>query len=475
MTPVLAELLVTALTGSSSYAAAPDGVAWRSAEILALAHRVTDDLGAQSIHTAEPVHVIIGNQPEDLAGLLGVWLAGAVAVPVHQTTPSKAVGRLQRVTGARFSINTGALATIADAPPAKRDLLADAALVLFTSGSTGLPKAAVVGHAQFAGKLAVLGRLLALRADDVVVVPLQLTFIFGIWVSLLTLLVGARITLMPRFSREAVGRELARGATVLAAVPSMLRMLTSDSVPAAPALRVILSGGEPLGRALPAAVGAAWPGAGTFDLYGLTETGSCDFCLTPSDLPPGVGTIGRPTEHVTFRVAAENGATVAAGHSGELQIGTPFGMLGYLDQPDLAAASFSDGFFRTGDLARVRADGRVEIVGRIKEIISRGGNKIAPVEIENLLGSHPDVIGALCTGVPDERLGEAVHVMLVPRAGAALHTDELRRWAAERIERYKLPDGIHFSQKLPVGPTGKADRAALASMIIRDQAAAKDG
>jgi long-chain acyl-CoA synthetase len=466
LTPVLAELLVTALTGSTVRVAAPDGAAWRSREILALAKRTADALRAHGVHPADPLHVIIGNRPEDLGVLLGVWLAGAVAVPVHQTTPPRAVSGLRQITQARFAIEAGALVPIADAPSANRDLLADAALVLFTSGSTGLPRAAVAGHAQLAGKLAVLGRLLNLRPDDVVIVPLQLTFIFGIWVSLLALLIGARIRLVPRFSPEVVASELARGATVLAAVPSMLRMLMSARATAAPRLRAILAGGEPLGTALPVAIGTAWPGAGIFDLYGLTETGSCDFCLTPADLPHGLGTIGFPTEQVTFRLAAENGAAADAGCSGELQIRTPFGMLGYLDQPDLTEASFSDGFFRTGDVARVRADGRVEIVGRIKEIISRGGNKIAPVEIENLFGSHPDVIGALCTGVPDQRLGEAVHVMLVPRPGAALHADELRRWAAGRIERYKLPDGIHLSQKLPVGLTGKADRAALARMIV---------
>ena len=142
-------------------------------------------------------------------------------------------------------------------------------------------------------------------------------------------------------------------------------------------------------------------------------------------------------------------------------------MQGYLDDPALTAAAFSAGFLGTGDLARRRADGRVELVGRIKEIVSRGGNKIAPAEIENLFASHPDVIGALCTGVPDERLGEALHVLLVPRPGSTLTADALRRWAAERLERYKLPDGIHLADALPLGPTGKADRGALARRIVQ--------
>src|ERR1700730_12548564 len=124
-----------------------------------------------------------------------------------------------------------------------------------------------------------------------------------------------------------------------------------------------------------------------------------------------------PTDRVVFRLARD-GRAVAAGETGELQICTPFGMLGYLDNPELTDASLDDDYFRTGDLARMTAGGYVELVGRAKDIISRGGNKIAPLEIDNLLGEHPDVAAALCAGVPDERLGEVIHAVIVPRAGA---------------------------------------------------------
>src|SRR4029077_13777030 len=115
------------------------------------------------------------------------------------------------------------------------------------------------------------------------------------------------------------------------------------------------------------------------------------------------GTIGQPTDRVVFRLMRD-GRAVAAGETGELQIRTPFSMLGYLDNPELTHASFDGDYFRTGDLARMTARGYVELVGRSKDIISRGGNKIAPLEIDNLLAQHPDVAAALCAGVPDERL-----------------------------------------------------------------------
>jgi acyl-CoA synthetase (AMP-forming)/AMP-acid ligase II len=139
-------------------------------------------------------------------------------------------------------------------------------------------------------------------------------------------------------------------------------------------------------------------------------------------------------------------------------------MLGYLNDEALTKASFQDGFFKTGDLARMRPDGRLELVGRSKEIISRGGNKIAPLELDNLLATHPDVAAALCAGVPDERLGESIHAVVVLRPGARLTPSILRDWAATRLERFKLPDAIHFCDALPLGSTGKASRAAVVDL-----------
>ena len=261
-----------------------------------------------------------------------------------------------------------------------------------------------------------------------------------------------------------MAKSLGDGATVLAAVPTMLRSMLAAGAIAAPALRTILAGGETLGTALGGSLRAALPQAGVYDLYGLTETGSCDFCLPPAEQIDGAGCIGRPTEQVAFRLVGDDGRPVPDGAQGELAIRTPFGMLGYLDDPASTAASFSDGYFHTGDLARLRPDGRVEIVGRLKDIVSRGGNKIAPAEIDALLGSHPDVAAALCAGVPDPRLGEAIHAVVVPRANADLTPEALRRWAAERIERYKVPDAIYLRDALPLGSTGKVRRAGVAEL-----------
>ena len=185
-----------------------------------------------------------------------------------------------------------------------------------------------------------------------------------------------------------------------------------------------------------------------YDLYGLTETGSCDFCLGPADQPQGFGTIGRPTEGVAFRLVRD-GRIVAAGEAGELQIRTPFGMSGYLDNPQLTAASFDAGFFRTGDIARLTAAGYVELVGRANDIISRGGNKIAPLEIDNLLAEHPDIAAALCAGVADERLGEVIHAVIVPRAGVHIDTTGLRDWLARAHRAVQGAGCLSYPRRAP--------------------------
>jgi long-chain acyl-CoA synthetase len=464
MSGALAEILCDALKPASHAVESTSGESQQRHSLLALAERVRHALAARHVAPYEPVHVSIGNRPFDLGALLGIWQAGAVAVPIHVLAAASTVARVQRISRARFLIDGDRLDVIGEELPPDRALLRDAALVIFTSGSTGDPKGVVIGHRRLADKLVVLDRLLNIAPNDVVLSPLQLTFIFGLWVSLLTLMKGGRLILVPKFTEEAMARGLAE-ATVMAGVPSMFRTLLTYPEVAAPKLRVMLSGGEVLAPTLAHDMAQLAPAA-IHDLYGLTETGSCDFHLGPAGQPRGFGTIGHPTDGVTFRIARDGGA-VAAGEAGELQIRTPFGMLGYLDNPALTEASFAGGYFKTGDLARMTADGAVALIGRAKDIISRGGNKIAPLEIDNLLAEHPEIAAALCAGVADERLGEVIHAVIVTRAGARLDATALRDWLLARTERFKVPDVFHFRDALPSGSSGKADRRAVAQLATQ--------
>src|SRR5260370_18437757 len=147
------------------------------------------------------------------------------------------------------------------------------------------------------------------EAADVIVVPLQLTFIFGIWVTLLGILAGSRVVLVSKFATE-TALQLLQSATVLPAVPTMLRAISSQKKVEAPFLRQILTGGEPLGVSLATTLRASFPAANIYDLFGLTEPGSFDFCLRPEQQPHGFGAIGRPTEGVEFRIVPAVGQTI---------------------------------------------------------------------------------------------------------------------------------------------------------------------
>lgn len=451
MSGALARVLAEALGSLECDVAGTDGETLSGAALKAQAEHVASGLARMGATAGEPVHVRIGNRPSDLGSLLGIWQAGAVAVPVHVSAAATTVERLQRITHARFLVDGSRVEQIAADAPSARALLRDAALVIFTSGSTGAPKGVVIGHDRLANKLAVLDRLLNVKAGDVVLLPLQLTFIFGLWVSLLAASKGAQLILMPKFSADAAAPWWAQ-ATAVAGVPSMFRALAAARLPA-PRLRLLMTGGEILSPTLALALRELTGGA-IHDLYGLTETGSCDFHAGPAEQQHGFGTIGRPTEGIDFRIDP----------GGELQIRTPFGMLGYFDDERLTEDSFADGYFKTGDLARLTPQGLVAIVGRAKEIISRGGVKIAPLEIDNLLAQHPDVAAALCAGVPDERLGEVIHAVVVARPGTEPNPDRLREWLLARTERFKVPDVFYFRDTLPSGPTGKADRRAIAQI-----------
>jgi long-chain acyl-CoA synthetase len=191
MIGALAANLERALAGSGSELRDPGGTTWSAVDLTSHALRVAALLGQADVQRHEPVHLQIDNKPADLGSMLGIWLAGAVAVPVHAGTVQTTREALATRTGARFFVNDGDLQRLGDQAPAPRPLLSGAALVIFTSGTTGAPKGVVIGHDALAGKITVLQRLLGLRGDDTVLVPLQLNFIFGLWVCLLAVECGS--------------------------------------------------------------------------------------------------------------------------------------------------------------------------------------------------------------------------------------------------------------------------------------------
>jgi long-chain acyl-CoA synthetase len=171
--------------------------------------------------------------------------------------------------------------------------------------------------------------------------------------------------------------------------------------------------------------------------------------------------VGRPVPGVEIRVVDDAGGAVAVGEAGELLIRTPAAMDGYLDSPEETRAVFDDGWFRTGDLARVTGDGYVSIVGRQRERIKRGGYSVFPAEVEAVVLAHPAVAEAAAVGMPDPTLGEEIAAFVTLRPGAATDADELIAWCRARLAAYKYPRRVVIVPELPKSATGKILRARL--------------
>jgi malonyl-CoA/methylmalonyl-CoA synthetase len=410
-------------------------------ELARRAEMRAEELMERGVGGFRPHPVFVDNSPGDLIELLGTYRAGGVAVPIHRATPKARVEEL--------------VARLRPDP-----MLDGASTIVFTSGTTGAPKAAVLSARRQAAKLERIRRETGWRDGRRTLLALQLTFSFGQWVTWLTLLSGGVLVFPERLSVEAVTAVLARSdVDRVPAVPTLLRgLLHQEATASLPGWSgTVMAGGEVLPAGLGAKIRAAWPQAGLGDIYGLTETGTCDFFVDPPDYDAAAGSLGRPGADIEIRIAED----------GELRIRSPYAMLGYLGDPERTAEAFDEnGYFRTGDLAEVRADGRVALVGRAKDLINRGGMKVAPLEVESVLAAHPDVAGALVSGVPDPDTGEAVIAVITAAPGREPVPKEVLTWAGERLERYKLPSRLKVVHALPTGATGKGDRSAVGRLFI---------
>lgn len=355
------------------------------------------------------------------------------------------------------------------------------ALVVYTSGTTGPPKGAVIPRRAIASTLDALADAWQWTGDDVLVHGLPLFHVHGLILGILgPLRRGGSVRHLGRFSAEGVARELNEGATMLFGVPTMYHRL-AEALTGEPGLA------EALGRArLLVSGSAALPphdheritaatGRGVVERYGMTET-----LMNTSVRADGVirpGTVGVPLPGVGLRLVEEDGTTIAGYEAdgtptgahdgetvGEIQVRGPNLFTEYLNRPDATAAAYTgDGWFRTGDMAVVDPDGSVRIVGRkATDLIKSGGYKIGAGEIENALLEHPGVREAAVAGEPDADLGERVAAWIVPLdPQAPPSAEELADHVARRLAPHKRPRTVRFLAELPRNDMGKILKRAL--------------
>jgi long-chain acyl-CoA synthetase len=409
-------------------------------------------LRGHGVEVDDRVAIKLPNTPDYVAAYLGVLRLGAIAVPLNVLLAQPEIdARLEAATPRAYVDRS----LPRDGEPyveiAERDE-DDPAALLFTSGTTGRPKGAILTHAgvHAAARLGV--DALGFTADDVLLGVAPFPHVLGQQVFVCAFRAGGGVAVMQRFEPEAALDTMASTrTTVMFGVPTMCIALCEAARSAAtlPPLRIAHIGGS----AVPVDVARRFEetfGAAIHEGYGLTEMSglATTFALGRRRK---AGSVGRPSSDTELRVASPDERGV-----GDVQFRGPSVIPGYWNDPEATAAAIDgDGWLSTGDLGYVDEDGDLFLVDRKKEMIIRGGYNVYPREVEEVLYEHPGVLEAAVLGVPHESLGEEVAAIVVARPGAEVDPDELKAWAKERVAAYKYPRHVVLVEELPKSPTGK--------------------
>ncbi len=496
-----AMLCATAVRCPDGEAVIDDGQRRSYRELLRRAEGMAAHLTRLGLVAGDRVGIWSGNRWDAIAAVVACLRAELVAVPLGHRLQTDEVAYMLEDSGARTLIVERALAARA---PGKRhvsnlgsvlpldrlgtdpDDLRNCelpsptggeetlAFLMYTSGTTGRPKGAMITHFNLAHSI--LHYVRAMRLEDrtertLLAVPF--THITGLVAQILTLFARAGTVVVQREFRADRTLRMLRNERIThtVMVPAMYHLILRsgglDATPL-PHWRIAAYGGAPMPAALVEEIQRRLPRLQLMNAYGSTETTSPATLLPPDDAVRRSGSVGIPMHCAEVRVCDTEGRVLGPGQNGELRISGPMVVPGYWNLPDVNRTVFGDGWWRSGDIGRMDADGYVEVLDRSKDMINRAGYKVYSAEVENLLLQHPGVVEAAVVARPCPVLGERVHAFVTVSSGGPT-ADELTRFAATRIADYKVPETFTLqSEALPRNANGKVVKSVLRTRAADD-------
>jgi O-succinylbenzoic acid--CoA ligase len=469
---------------------------WSWSELDAAAGRLAASLAEDGLVAGERVAMLLSNRPEFVTTLLAVLRLGAIAVPVSVREQADGLAYVLGQCGAAAIVFDDALADrlpAAGSPATLRLRLAasqaaargsdsaraprreaapvgeeDTAVILYTSGTTGRPKGAMLSQLGIVHSSLHYEHHMRLGPDERSVLAVPASHVTGLVAMITTLWrTGGTLVLVPQFKAAEfialAARERITHTMLVPAMYALCLMQPEFGTAELSAWRIGSYGGAAMPRSMIEALAERLPRMTPMNAYGSTETTSPATLMPIGEQAAHLESVGRPVACAHIVVVDDDGREVPPGETGELLIGGPMVVRGYWDNPDASAAGFIAGYWRSGDLGSFDAEGYVRIHDRKKDMINRGGYKIWSIEVENTLVGFPGVIEAAAVGVPCPVLGERVHAFVhmdpATRAAAgeaAALAEAMRRFCAERLADYKVPETVGLSETpLPRNANGK--------------------
>lgn len=475
-----------------------DGRRLSYGELDRLVDAMAGNLGGHGVGAGERVALLLGNCPEFLVAVLACARLGAIVMPIGTRQKGPELEFLLNDSGAaalifesEFAANLPApdavpqlrhrfalgdpvagvapaaalLAPVAPVPPAAvaED---DTAVILYTSGTTGRPKGAMLSHLNIIHSVIHFARCMGLGERDRSLLAVPAAHVTGTVAILLTTLYcgGVSVVLRAFKARECLALAAAERVTFTCMVPAMYILCLMD-----PefdrfdlgAWRIGSFGGAPMPESAIGRLAETLPRMQLSNAYGATETTSPTTLMPLGETAARPDSVGQVVPCGEIKVMDEGGRPLPPGVPGEIWIRGPMVVKGYWNRPDANAASFTDGFWHSGDIGSIDAEGFVRIFDRVKDMINRGGYKVFSAEVENALSFHPGVVECAVIGRPDPVLGERVQALIVPRDDH-VSAEDLRRFCAERMADYKVPEFIELVREaLPRNANGKVQKGLL--------------